>query len=307
MLQVELTNIEDMYNSCKTTITSAINLLHTNPSFKGQSQSHMCCRRGLLPFSRCHQMAYGNCNYKVVNSIKTRINQLIATQSSQQETLVHVISILNITRYAAQVNRHSINILMDKVDDTSHEINNLYNLTMSLATSVSFHQLILHIRSVSANLCDSLNYIQRVSTHTTDYINAATSGTLSLHILPVMDLQKMLLHISDTQPPILPFPVSPDNTLHFYRYLCTHILIINKQFLLLIDVPTQDRSQQITIKEVFTLNIPHGNFSAHYNINTKYLGITKDETMAVEVSSTKFQVCQAVNGNFVAYLHLFSH
>ena len=37
MLQVELTNIEDMYNSCKTTIISAINLLNTNPSFDGQS------------------------------------------------------------------------------------------------------------------------------------------------------------------------------------------------------------------------------------------------------------------------------
>ena len=80
------------------------------------------------------------------------------TQSSQQETLVHVISILNVTRYAAQVNKHSINILMDKVDATSHDIYTLYNLTTPLATSVSFHQLILHIRSVFANLCDSLNY-----------------------------------------------------------------------------------------------------------------------------------------------------
>ena len=131
---------------------------------------------------------------------------------------------------------------MDVAEATSHDINNLYILTMSLATSISFHQLILHIRSVFANLHDSLNYIQTVSTHTMDYINEATSGTLSLHILPVMDLQKMLLHISDVLPPTLHLPVSPDDTLHFYRYLCTCILIENKQFLLLIDVPIQDRS-----------------------------------------------------------------
>ena len=68
---------------------------------------------------------------------------------------------------------------MDKVDETSHDINNLCNQTASLATSISFHQLILHIRSVLANLCDSLCYIRTVSTHTMDYINAATSGTLS--------------------------------------------------------------------------------------------------------------------------------
>ena len=40
-----------------------------------------------------------------------------------------------------------------------------------------------------------------------------------------------------------------------------------------------------------TLSIPHGNFSACYNINTKYLGVTKDATMVVELSTTQFQVC----------------
>ena len=127
-----------------------------------------------------------------------------------------------------------------------------------------------------------------VSAHTMDYIDAATSGTLSPHVLLVMDLQKMLLHISDTLLPMLHLPVSPDDTLHFYRYLCTHVLIKNKQFLLLIYVPIQSRSQQITIHEVLTLSIPHGNFSACYDINTKYLGITKDATMAVEHSTTQF-------------------
>ena len=125
-----------------------------------------------------------------------------------------------------------------------------------------------------------------VSAHTVDYINAATSGTLSPHVLPVMDLKKMLSHIADTLPPMLHLPVSRDDTLHFYRYLCTHILIESKQFLLLIDIPIQDRSRQITIHEVLTLSIPHGNYPACYDINTKYLGITKDATMVVELSTT---------------------
>ena len=113
----------------------------------------------------------------------------------------------------------------------------------------------------------------------------------SPHILPVMDLQRMLTHIADTLPPTLHLPVSPDDALHFYRYLCTDVLIENKQFLLLIDVPIQDISQQITIPEILTLSIQHGNYSAYYDIDTKYLGITKDATMAVELSTTQFQVC----------------
>ena len=187
---------------------------------------------------------------------------------------------------------------MNAARATSYDINNLYNLTTSLATSINFHQLILHIRSMFANLHDSLNYIWMVSTHTMDYINAATSGTLSPHVLPAMDLQRMLTHLADTLPPMLHLPVSPDDAPHFYRYLCTHILIEKKQFLLLIDVPIQYRSRQITIHKILTLSIPHGNYSAHYDINTKYLGITKDAAMAMELSTTQFWVCWGANGQF---------
>ena len=81
-----------------------------------------------------------------------------------------------------------------------------------------------------------------VSTHTMDYIDAATSGTLSPHILLVIDLQRMLKHIADIIPPTLHLLISPEDTLHSYRYLHTHVLIENKQFLLLIDMPIQDRS-----------------------------------------------------------------
>ena len=126
------------------------------------------------------------------------MNQLIETRSTQQETPVNIVSILNITRYAVHINRHNINILMDKVDENSQDVNNLYNLTTSVATSLSYHQLILYIRSVLANLHDSLCYIKTVSTHTMDCIDAATTGTLSPHILPIMDLKKMPSHIEET-------------------------------------------------------------------------------------------------------------
>ena len=77
-----------------------------------------------------------------------------------------------------------------------------------------------------------------------------------------------------------------------------HVLIANKQFLLLIDIPIQDRSQQLSIYKIFTLDIPHGNFTACYDINTQYLRITQDETMAIEISPQQFRICQEANGQF---------
>ena len=197
-----------------------------DPSFDGHSNHNNCIRRSLLPFlgNTLHWLM-GIATTKDVNNIKERANQLIEAQSAQQETLVLIISILNVTRYAAQVNRHSINVLMDKVDETVQDVNNLYNLTTSLATSLGYHQLILHIRSVLANLWDSLSFIWTVSMHTMDYVDVATTRTLSPHILPIMDLKKMLAHIEETLPPTLHLPVSSKDTMHFYRYLRTHVLI----------------------------------------------------------------------------------
>ena len=137
-----------------------------------------------------------------------------------------------------------------------------------------------------------------VSTHTMEYIDAATSSLLSPHVLPVADLQKMLQHIADTLPPTLHLPISPEDTLHFYRYLHTHVLIENKQLLLLVNIPIHDRAHQITVHQVFTLDIPHGNYSAHYDMNTRYFGVMKDVMMGVELSTTQFQICQQANGQF---------
>ena len=101
---------------------------------------------------------------------------------------------------------------MDTVDETVHDVNNLYNITTSLATIQSYYQLVLYIRSVLANLWDWLSYIRVVSLHIIDYINAAMTGTISPHILPITDLKQMLSHIEGTLPSIMHLPVSSEDT-----------------------------------------------------------------------------------------------
>ena len=74
-LQLELSNIKDIYNSGETTITSAIKLLQSN-----QPQTHIHHRRSLLPFLGDDlSWLTGTATTKDIHSIKTRINQLIAT------------------------------------------------------------------------------------------------------------------------------------------------------------------------------------------------------------------------------------
>ena len=140
--------------------------------------------------------------------------------------------------------------------------------------------------------------MHQVAMHAMDYIDVAMTGMLSSYVLPVEDLQKILKHIEEALPSTMHLPVSSEDTLHFYRYLCTHVLIADEQFLLIIDVPIQDHPQQLEIDQVFNLVIPHRNLSAFYAIDTKSLGITYDKTHTLEILEQQFFTCQQANRQF---------
>ena len=129
-LEAELTNINDIYTSYKPIIIPAINCLDTDPSFDGNSNYKKHVRRSLLPFlGDALSQLTGTATAEDMNGIKKRVNQLIAAKSMQQEAIGHIVSILNVTIYVAQVNRQHINIIMDTVSKRVHDVNNLYNIT----------------------------------------------------------------------------------------------------------------------------------------------------------------------------------
>ena len=194
-----------------------------------------------------------------------------------------------------QVNRHHINAVMQAVQRTYNDVTTLFNIMNSIYTHINYQQILLHVHSIPANLGDSLYYMRQIAMHATDYTNAATTGILSPHILPVEDLREMLMHIKAELPSTMYLPVLLDDTLHFYRYLHTHTLVAEEQFLLLIGVPIQDHAQQLDIYHVFNLCIPWGNLSTQYNIDTTYLGISYDERKAIEILEQQFTTCQWAN------------
>ena len=196
---------------------------------------------------------------KDFKDIKRRINQLIEIQIQQQNALVHVISILNITRYTMHINRQHIKVVTEMVQRTYNNVTTLFNITSLIYTHIKYQQMLLHICSILSNLRASLYYMRQIAMYAMDYIEAASTSILSPHIFPVEDLREMLMHIEAELPSTMHLPVSLDDTLHFYLYLCTHILVAEDHFLLLIDVPIQDKAQQLDIYQVFNLFIPRGN------------------------------------------------
>ena len=120
---------------------------------------------------------------------------------------------------------------------------------------------------------DSFTYMRQVAIHTMDYVDAPSTNILSPDILPMEDLKSILRHTESELPLTMHLPISSDATLNFYQYINTHVLIVEGQFLLLINVPIQNREQQLQVYEVFSLLVLHSNLSAQYKINHRYIGV----------------------------------
>ena len=153
----------------------------------------------------------------------------------------------------------------------------------------------IYMWTILAYLRDSLTYTRQVAICMMDYVDAATTNILSPDLLPVADLRNMLRHKESELPSTKHLPISSDHTLHFYQYLNIQVLIAEGQFLLLINVPIQNRPQQLQIYEVFSLQVPHINLSAQYKINYKYIGVTYDETKAVAITDQQYISCKHAN------------
>ena len=196
---------------------------------------------------------------------------------------------------------------MEAVLRTHNDVTILFNITSLIYTCINYQQILLHVHFILAHLRDSQYYMRQIAMHAMDYIDAATTGILSPHILPVEDLREILMCIEAELPSTMHLPVSWDDTFHFYRYLCTHVLVVEEQFLLLIEVPIQDHVQQLKIYQVFNLFIPSGNLSVWYDIDTRYLGISHDEPKAIEISEQQLSNTNEWIDNFAKSRYHSNH
>ena len=156
-LQAELANLDSIYTSYKPLILTATQLLRKEPTFDGMSTFNKCTKRSLLPYlGDALSWVTGTATTKDVRSIKNRAKPTNCNAAPTTKTFICIISLLNATGYAAQVNRQHINMVMQAVERTHQDVTTLYNITGSLYTHLNYEQILLHTCSILANLSDSL-------------------------------------------------------------------------------------------------------------------------------------------------------
>ena len=120
--------------------------------------------------------------------IKQHVNQLIQGQTKQKEPLVHVISIPNITRYAAEVNGQKLNEIIDTLQRSNKDLNRLFNIAEVLTQHIRYQQMYIYMNTILVYLRDSLAYRRLGALQTMDYVDAATTKILLPDIPPLGNL-----------------------------------------------------------------------------------------------------------------------
>ena len=115
-LQVELDNLHNLFMAYKPIFSSA-SILQMQPLFDRKPIPPLGRRkRSLLPFlGSALKWLTGTATTKDIKHIKKQISSLIETQENQWKTMVHIVSILNLTRYKTQVSRQWINIILKEL------------------------------------------------------------------------------------------------------------------------------------------------------------------------------------------------
>ena len=139
----------------------------------------MNSERSLLPFlGDAIKWLTGTATTQDTQKIKQHVNKLIQVQSKQQETLVHVISILNITRYGAQGSRQKLNEIVDGLQRSIEDLAKLFNITEVLRQCIRYQQMYIYMCTILSYLRDSLTYLRQVDIKIMDYVDAAITNIL---------------------------------------------------------------------------------------------------------------------------------
>ena len=120
-------------------------------------------KRSLLPFlGDAVKLVTGRDTTRDTWEIKQHVNQIRQSQCKQQETVVHVISILNVTRYATQVNRQKLNEVIDALQRSNEDLGRLFNITEILTQHNRYQQMYIYICTILSYVRDFITYIRQV-------------------------------------------------------------------------------------------------------------------------------------------------
>ena len=237
-----------------------------------------------------------------MNKLRKRILKLQSRQTRLVDVVQKGLTFLNKTHSNTMENRHAIN--------------KLANVTAQLHTfvqEVKDKLVLLNPLIVFVNLNNKLHHlfhlvmltIQQISWDISELqsaINMVNNGQLPSTLVPADQLFKILASIRSRLPSHLRLPSS--HTPWYYANLATALIPKGNKIYLIAALPLAHQEAVFRIYESFSVPVPNPaiNLIAQYQLESKYIAISKDMTMyALLTEQSAFDCLQAKDG-YCAFL-----
>ena len=148
----EFSNTDIIYESYRCTIQSTVQLLKTDSENVSPPKSPQSKRSLLHLLEDALKWPIGTVTTRPTWDIKQCVNQLIQAQTKQQETLVRVVSVLSVTRYAADVNTQKLNEIINALQGSNEDLNRLFKIKEVLTQCIRYQLMYIYMCTILAYL-----------------------------------------------------------------------------------------------------------------------------------------------------------
>ena len=237
-------------------------------------------------------------NRQDVKKLKTAVKNLYQQNILQQDQILETARFLNVTYGYVSENRMSINEMQVKLAVINHTL-------ISTMKEVKFIKYTIAVltdaRSALSRLAIGLITLQQNVEGIYEYMRVLATYQVNSVILPPNTLRTVLDRIKDDMKrnPRLQLPEDPDKNIWTYYSIMRITPIVMENFLLVVlTVPLIDTSLQMNIYRVHNLPTLHPEFKIQftYEIEGKYLAVSRDGIYAALPEDRDIQVCQATEG-----------
>ena len=266
-------------------------MLHRNLTKEHEREKRFIVTTAILGW-KIHQ------NKKDINKIKEAIHVLYHQNLLQQEQILETARFLNITYGYVSENRMAINLLQVHLAMINHTL-------IQTMTEVKFIKYTIAVltdaRSALSRLGIGLTALQHNVEGIYEYMRVLATYQVNSVILPPDALRRMLDRIKEDMKrnPRLQLPEDPDKNIWTYYSIMRITPIVMENFLLVVlTVPLIDTSLQMNIYRVHNLPTLHPELKVQftYQLEGKYLAISKDGIYAALPEDKDIQICQATDG-----------
>ena len=237
-------------------------------------------------------------NKQEIDKLKDDVKTLYHQNLLQQDQILETAQFLNITYGYVTENRMSINEIQVKLAIINHTLISTMKEVKFIKYSIA---VLTDARSALSRLAIGLITLQQNVEGIYEYMRVLAMYQVNSVILPPNSLRRVLSRIKEDMKrnPRLRLPEDPDQNIWSYYTIMWITPIVMENFLLVVlTVPIIDTSLQMNIYRVHNLPTLHPELKVQftYQLEGKFLAISRDGIYAALPKDRDIQICQATEG-----------